>query len=84
MTKETGTTPAVLSLLLLTLFLLSSATFAQEARVRITEPINNAALVRVPRTHHPLASPQNDLGRVTGDTSMRRMVLVLKPSDEQA
>lgn len=82
MTKKVG--KAVLSLLLFAMFMNSLATFAQEPRVRITEPINNSALVRVPGTHHPLASAENDLGRVNGNTSMERMVLVLKPGEEQA
>jgi len=74
----------VLSLLMLTVFLHSLTAFAQVPRARINEPIDNTALVRVPGTHHPLASTENDLGRVTGDTSMERMVLVLKPAAEQA
>ena len=75
---------AVLSVLMFAVSLLSLAAFAQEARVRITEPIDNTALVRVPRTHHPLASAENDLGRVAGNTAMNRMVLVLNPGDQQA
>ena len=75
---------AVLSLLMLVVFFCSIAALAQQARVRITEPIENNVLVRVPGTHHPLASGINDLGRVSGDTAMERMVLVLKQSDEQA
>jgi hypothetical protein len=84
MTKKIGKDKAVLSLLAFAVFLSSLTVFAQEPRVRITEPIDNSALVRVPGTHHPLASAANDLGRVSGDTFMERMVLVLKPGDEQA
>ena len=79
MTKKIGKDKAALSLLVVAVFLSSLAVFAQEARVRITEPIDNGALVRVSGTHHPLASAANDLGRVRGDTSMERMLLVLKP-----
>jgi hypothetical protein len=84
MTKKIGNDKAVLSLLTFAIFLNSLTAFAQERRVRITEPIDNSALVRVPGTHHPLASAENDLGRVNGNTSMERMVLVLKPGQEQA
>ncbi len=84
MAKETRKNTASLFLLMFVMPILSLAASAQETRLRITGPIDNNALVRIPRTHHPLASAQNDLGRVTGDTSMRRMVLVLKQSDEQA
>ncbi len=75
---------AVLSVLMLVECFFSIPGLAQEARARITEPIDNNALVRVPGTHHPLVSAINDLGRVSGDTAMERMVLVLKPGDEQA
>jgi hypothetical protein len=84
MTKKIAKDKAVLSLLTFAMFLNSLTSFAQEPRVRITEPIDNSALVRVPGTHHPLASAENDLGRVNGDTSMARMVLVLKSGQEQA
>ncbi len=84
MTKKIGNDKSVLLLVVLAVFLSSFTAFAQEPRARITEPIDNSVLVRVPGTHHPLASAQNDLGRVSGDSSMERMVLVLKPSDEQA
>src|SRR4029077_4389356 len=84
MTKKIGKDKAVLSFLVFAVFLSSLTLFAQEARVRITEAIDNGALVRVAGTHHPLAAAANDLGRVRGVTSMERMVLVLKPSDEQA
>lgn len=73
-----------MSQLTLIVSLLSLASFAQEARVRITQPIDNKALVRMPGTHHPLVSAVNDLGRVSGDTAMERMVLVLNPGKEQA
>lgn len=84
MTRKIGKDTAVLSFLTFAIFLNSLAAFAQEQPARITEPIDNSALVRLPGTHHPLASAENDLGRVSGDTAMERMVLVLKPADEQA
>jgi hypothetical protein len=84
MTKKIGKDKAVPSVLVFAVFMSSLTLFAQEARVRITEAIDNGTLVRVAGTHHPLAAAANDLGRVRGVTSMERMVLVLKPSDEQA
>ena len=79
-----GNRRAVLSVLLLVAFFSSFAALAQEARVRITESIDNNVLVRLAGTQHPLVSAVNDIGRVSGDTAMDRMVLVLKPGAEQA
>ncbi len=83
MTKiQSGRT--VLSLTIAAVLFFSLAASAQEPRARITSPIDNTALVRLPRTHHPLISTQNDLGRVAADTAMDRMILVLKPAQDQA
>ena len=82
--KKIGSGRAVLSVVLVTAFFYSLTVSAQEPRVRINSPVDNSALVRLPRTHHPLISAQNDLGRVTADTAMERMVLVLKPGKDQA
>jgi len=79
-----GNDRAVLLKLTLAVFLLCLAALAQEPRVRIMEPIDDNALVPVAGTHHLLASAVNDLGRVSGDTAMDRMVLVLKAGEEQA
>ena len=79
-----GSGRAVLSVVLVTAFFYSLTVSAQEPRARINSPVDNSALVRLPRTHHPLISAQNDLGRVTADTAMERMVLVLKPGKDQA
>ena len=79
-----GSGRTVLSLTMFAVLVFSLAALAQDARVRITSPIDNSALVRLPRTHHPLVTAQSDLGRVAGDTAMDRMVLVLKPAKEQA
>ena len=48
MTKKIAKDRAVLSLLTFAMFLNSLTSFAQEPRVRVTEPIDNSALVRVP------------------------------------
>ena len=69
---------------LLVLSLLTSAVAFSQEPVRITSAIDNSAVVRIARTHHPLAVPANDRGRLDGGTAMNRMVLVLKPSDQQS
>jgi hypothetical protein len=58
----------------------------QEAKVqapRIMQPIDDAAVVRVPHTTHPLATSANDRGRTDASLPMNRIVLLLKPSDQQ-
>lgn len=52
-----------------------------QSQMRITQPINGSALVRIPQSKHPLANARNDRGRLSGSRSLERMVLVLKPSD---
>ena len=69
-------------LFLASLSLLSSSLWAQ-SHARITQPIDDTTVVRVPRTTHPLATAANDLGRVSSDLPMERMMLVLKPSEAQ-
>ena len=71
-------------LALLRVVLTSTLALSQGQRARIVEPIDNNVLVRVTRSHHPLAVPANDLGRVATDVAMERMVLVLRPSLEQS
>jgi len=60
---------------------LPSALQAQSP-ARIAQPVDST-VVRIPHSTHPLASADNDLGRVDGDLAMDRMVLVLKPSADQ-
>ncbi|MGZ4731952.1 MAG: protease pro-enzyme activation domain-containing protein, partial [Terriglobales bacterium] len=84
MTNQFNECKAFLFLLILATFLNALTAFAQAPRARITELIDNSAVVRVAGTHHPLASAENDRGRVHGATAMDRMVLVLKPGDDQA
>ena len=63
------------------------ATGAQGALVqatpRITQAIDDAFVVRIPNTTHPLATPGNDRGRVDASLPMNRILLLLKPSDAQ-
>jgi hypothetical protein len=74
----------VFGALLLVVVLQSVSALSQGQPSQITEPIDNNILVRLPRTHHPLAISVNDRGRLDGAAAMGRMMLILKPSDQQA
>ena len=50
---------------------------------RITQAIDDSAVIRVPHTTHPLATPANDRGRTDASLPMNRIVLLLKPNDQQ-
>ncbi len=50
---------------------------------RITQAIDDSAVIRVPHTTHPLATPANDRGRTEASLPMNRIVLLLKPNDQQ-
>jgi len=50
---------------------------------RITQAIDDSAVIPVPHTTHPLATPTNDRGRTDASLPMNRIVLLLKPSDQQ-
>ena len=52
-------------------------------RPLITEPIDESRLTTLKGNTHPLARPQFDLGTADGSLPMKRMLLVLKRSDEQ-
>ena len=52
-------------------------------RTRITQPIDNAQLVRLKGNVHPLARPEFDLGPVEDWQPMNRMLLLLQRSPEQ-
>jgi subtilase family serine protease len=54
---------------------------AQESRV--TQPVNEHALVTLRGTVHPLASPANDRGAASPDMQLERLQLVLKRSPQQ-
>ena len=50
---------------------------------RITQAIDDNAVIRVPHTTHPLATPANDRGRTDTTLPLDRIVLLLKPSGQQ-
>ena len=54
---------------------------AQESRV--TQPVNEHALVTLRGTVHPLANPANDRGAASPDMPLERLQLVLKRSPQQ-
>lgn len=64
-------------------FLLTVGGLHAQSQSRITQPVNNAVLMRIPGSTHPFATSRNDRGRVDAGLPMRRMLLVLKPSDQQ-
>ena len=53
------------------------------AQARITAPVDEAVLTRLPGNTHPLARPAFDQGAAPPDLPMNRMLLVLKRSPEQ-
>ncbi|HLJ47739.1 MAG TPA: protease pro-enzyme activation domain-containing protein [Bryobacteraceae bacterium] len=67
--------------------LLSSCVFVTalpaQNRPRITGPVNDAAVVRLEHTTHPLANSRYDTGRAIAGLPMDRMILVLKSSPDQ-
>ena len=68
--------------------ILFSAVFAvsslqAQTRSRITGAVDDSSLVRIPRSTHPLTTVATDLGRLDSNQAMERMVLVLRPSEEQ-
>jgi subtilase family serine protease len=54
---------------------------AQESR--LTQPVNEHALVTLRGTVHPLANPANDRGAASSDMQLERLQLVLKRSPQQ-
>jgi hypothetical protein len=54
---------------------------AQEAR--LTQPVNDHALVTLRGTVHPLANAANDRGAASPDMQLERLQLVLKRSPQQ-
>src|SRR5277367_7175704 len=54
---------------------------AQESR--LTQPVNEHALVTLRGTVHPLANPDNDRGAASPDMQLDRLQLVLKRSPQQ-
>jgi hypothetical protein len=54
---------------------------AEQSRSQIAETIDDRAVVRQAHTTHPLANAANDRGRADASLPMKRIVMVLKPSD---
>src|SRR5215471_2544489 len=50
---------------------------------RIHAPVDEAIRVTIPRSIHPLAKAQNDIGPVESNTEFQRMILVLGGSPDQ-
>ena len=73
---------SICSFLLCLCIALSLSALAQTSD-RITEPIDDAATVRLQRSTHPALAEATDLGRVEKSVPLERIVLMLKPSVEQ-
>lgn len=71
-----------LALLFFSFQLAGSAAKAQSA-VRILGKIDDARVVRIEHSTHPLARPANEAGRIESNKNLERMILVLSPSPEQ-
>ncbi len=69
--------------LLFTIFVFASTALPAQIQPRITQQIDDSTTVRVANSTHPLATSQNDRGRVDMSTKMDRIMLVFKQSDEQ-
>ena len=70
-------------LLLSILFLLNTQTAFGQAGPRLLEPVDNAHRITLKGNVHPLARAKFDHGVAPPDLSLDRMLLVLKPSQEQ-
>lgn len=67
-------------------FLLCGAlagTIYAQPRARITLPVDDNAFIQLRNTHHPLANPANDQGRVAANMAMERIQLHLSSSPDQ-
>ena len=64
-------------------FALAIPVVAQSQRPQIRGPVEETATVRIPRSHHPLATAANDVGRASGELPMDRIQLILTISADQ-
>ena len=71
------------ALSLLVFVSLSFAAFAQQAPVLVTQAVDNSVRTVLPGNVHPIARPEFDLGEAPPDLPLKRMLLVLKRSDQQ-
>ena len=69
--------------LLISLPLLMVIAHAQRMPMRITQKIDDNARTTIPGTTHPAVRISRDLGALSGDHPLRRMMLVLKNSEQQ-
>lgn len=75
---------AALPVVVLSIFILLSAfCFGQQAPVLVTQPIDNSVRTTLKGNVHPLARAEYDQGEVPASTTLHRMMLVLKRSDQQ-
>lgn len=69
---------------LLSMSLPVAAQVASAAVAQITQAINPANTIRLPGSVYPAVARATDLGAVSSDLALDRMVLVMKPSPERA
>jgi len=72
-----------LSFSVLSILILSSFCFAQQAPVLVTQPVNSSVRTILKGNVHPLARAEFDRGEVPAAMPLHRMLLVLKRSDQQ-
>ncbi len=72
-----------ISLSVLSILILSSFCFAQQASVLVTQPVDNSVRTILKGNIHPLARAEYDQGEVPASMPLHRMLLVLKRSDQQ-
>src|SRR4051812_37857902 len=61
----------------------STANPSADSPARINQVVNDNVLTRLKSSRHPLATAANDRGRVDGSLALNRVLLMLKPSDQQ-
>ena len=74
---------AALSLSILSILILSSFCFAQQAPVLVTQTVDNSVRTVLKGNVHPLTRVAFDQGEVPASMPLHRMLLVLKRSDQQ-
>ncbi|HWO38949.1 MAG TPA: protease pro-enzyme activation domain-containing protein, partial [Candidatus Acidoferrum sp.] len=75
--------PVALSLAILSILILSTPLFAQQAPVLITQNVDNAKLATLAGNTRPEANKKNDRGLVPDGLAMEHMLLQLKRSPQQ-
>jgi hypothetical protein len=72
-----------LSFFIVSILILSTFCFAQQAPVLVTQPVDNSVRTILKGNVHPLARAEFDRGEVPAAMPLHRMLLVLKRSDQQ-